>query len=254
MPPEGLECSLLNKLRGFGNIHVIIQFHKIPSMQEKVELEKNGVSLLNYIHNNAYFASVPSSEGKLRDIVNMSHIRWIGDILPEDKISEYIRKGQIGDWAIDEEGNIILRVKFFEDVSPSSAKFIAKKYGNVESGIELLNYITVSVPREKINQLAKEDEVQWIGLVSPPPTTLGGERLFIPAEVAKSIAIEYWNSKYPVRTPETYFSVVNVTSQDDNWLVEIGAYEEVPYEEPKYKGVAGKILISKKSGKVTEQE
>ncbi|MCK4520839.1 hypothetical protein KAT95_03185 [Candidatus Parcubacteria bacterium] len=63
-------------------------------------------------------------------------------------------------------------VVFFKDVLPEDAKNIIKKYnGIIKSEVGMLNDITISISKNIINEIAKEDAVQWIELVPPPETT-----------------------------------------------------------------------------------
>ncbi len=101
IPREGIECSLLDKLESSGNTHAVLQFRSNPSEQQKNELQNSGVSLVYYIHEMSYAASVPSSESRLREIKNLSYVRWIGDFLPEDKIDPKILKEGVGIWAVN---------------------------------------------------------------------------------------------------------------------------------------------------------
>lgn len=43
------------------NIHMIFQFNKVPTKNEISELEKQGIKIINYISNNAYYVSVSNN-------------------------------------------------------------------------------------------------------------------------------------------------------------------------------------------------
>lgn len=171
IPEPGISDTLKSILVNTSpkQMHVLLQFYHIPSNDERLELSNLNVTLCDYIHNNAYFASVPTRN--LTGISNLSFIRWIGNILPEDKISSYIREGKIGDWAINEDGTVNVIVKFFRNISPEDAKNIIKKHkGTAKGEVGMLNDVTVSISKDRITELAKEDDVQWIEQVPPPPT------------------------------------------------------------------------------------
>jgi hypothetical protein len=68
-----------------GKAHVLIQLYQTPTIEERSKLERQGVKLLSYIPNNAWFASIPS--GKADEIATLSNVRAISKIEPEDKIS-----------------------------------------------------------------------------------------------------------------------------------------------------------------------
>jgi len=172
IPPEGIECSLLNKLDSYKNnkIHIIIQFQDTPKQSERSELTDYNLSLDDYIHNKAYFASVPANKDDIEKIVNLSFVRWIGDILSEDKISKYTREGQIDEWAINENGTINLIVWFFRDVSLDDAEQIIKNHeGIVNDRIKSINALVVAISQDAMTEMVNEDCVQFIEQVPPSP-------------------------------------------------------------------------------------
>lgn len=69
-----------------------------------------------------------------------------------------------------------------------------------------------------------------------------------------SMALGYMTSTYQTY-PEAHFSVTNVTSQNGDWLVEIGTYSEIWGDndtQTKFHGVSGRFSVSKATGKVKE--
>lgn len=71
---------------------------------------------------------------------------------------------------------------------------------------------------------------------------------------AGSIALEFWDSTHQIY-PEGRFSATNVTNQNGDWLVEIGTYDEILIDnetQPRLHGITGRVLVSKKTGKVKE--
>jgi hypothetical protein len=154
-------------------VHVLVQFYHIPNATERHALENAGVKLQTYVHNYAWFASIPSNPPAV--ILQLSFVRWIGEILPEDKISPQILKGKIGEWAINPDGSVNMVVRFFDDVSAGDAKSILMKYSSRVQGPGMLNDWTVTIASDAIRELADEDGVQWIEEVPPPETTFNDE-------------------------------------------------------------------------------
>jgi len=62
IPSEGISSILIGKIKSKApkKSYVILQFEHIPTKEEKKELEREGVKLLSYILNKAWFASIPS--------------------------------------------------------------------------------------------------------------------------------------------------------------------------------------------------
>ena len=102
IPQMGIADSTLTKLKT--NIaqeekapHLIIQFKDTPSRKDRESLKMRGVRLLSYIGGNAWFASVSDTVALLfmdpritNKYSTLGLIRWIGEILPQDKIDTKI--------------------------------------------------------------------------------------------------------------------------------------------------------------------
>ena len=166
-------------------VHVLVQFYHIPNATERENLKNAGVKLATYVHNNAWFASI-SSDSPAK-VLQFSFMRWIGEILPEDKISQRIQDGKIGEWAINPDGSVNIVVKLFDDVSVGDANSILRRYSNTFEGPGMLNDWTVTVTSEAIWELANEDGVQWIEEVPPPETTFNdGSRNRVRANIVQA--------------------------------------------------------------------
>ena len=66
-PAKGVSDTVKAKIEAIpGRAHVIIQLEKIPTMEERKELEAKGIKLLSYIPNKAWLASIRSNKaGKI---------------------------------------------------------------------------------------------------------------------------------------------------------------------------------------------
>ncbi|MDP7282595.1 MAG: hypothetical protein QF475_03095, partial [Candidatus Undinarchaeales archaeon] len=101
----------------------IIQLDHIPTDAEKAEFAQNGVHLLNYIPDNAWFARItPSGESYLGN----HGLTFSGDLSSSDKIADTI---EISESEQTQEISIV----FFPDVSTSEARTIVESYGSVVS-------------------------------------------------------------------------------------------------------------------------
>jgi hypothetical protein len=147
-PTPGMDKAMATQLSASptGRSHVLVQFDRIPTAEEREALERAGVKLLAYVPHNAWFASVPAAVS-LSDKALVS-ARWLGSILPQDKLPADLWEGQIGPWAVNADGSVNLDVLFFADVPLDEA------------------------PRQAITALASEDGVQWIVEAPPPKISL----------------------------------------------------------------------------------
>ena len=149
-------------------VHVILQLYRIQNATEKEALEDADVELLAYIPNNAWFAYIPKDN--LTSVMDLNLVRWVGEILPEDKISPIIREGRIPPEAINADGTVNLSIIFFKDVSLDDASQVISDHGGiVERRAPITNALVVVVPKESISTIANEDSVQWIDILPGPP-------------------------------------------------------------------------------------
>jgi len=170
IPKPGISNTLKSILVNTSSkrIHVLLQFYHIPNNDEKSKLSNLNVTLCRYVPNNAYFASIPTKY--LTEVYNLSFVRWIGEILPEDKMSSIIQENRIPSKAINPDGTVNLTIMFFKDVSLDDAVQIISKHGGiVQSRVPITNDLVVIVPTEKISAIANEDSVQWIDIVPGSP-------------------------------------------------------------------------------------
>ncbi|MCK4815597.1 hypothetical protein KA005_07500, partial [bacterium] len=180
MPQMGIKNNTFTKLKT--NItqekkvpHIIIQFKDTPSRKDRESLKMRGVKLLSYIGGNAWYASVSDTVALLfmdpritAKYPTLGLIRWVGEILPPDKIDTKIAEVGIGSYAINPDGTVNIIVQFFKDVPEEQVLVILEKYGSGIRGPGMLNDWRVILNENDINKLVAEDEVQYIEEVSPP--------------------------------------------------------------------------------------
>lgn len=175
-PPEKLSLeSVVSSTEG-RRIHVLMQFYSIPDDSTKKALKNAGIQLLKYLPQKTWFASIPVTLSP--DNPALFSTRWIGSILPEDKIAPRIAEEVIG----SEKINLV--VKYFKDVNAKEIKKRLEELGVTILGEALVtNSITISTEKEKILVLANEDAIRWI---EPGPPPARGESYRIRAHVQSS--------------------------------------------------------------------
>ncbi|MHC4528129.1 MAG: hypothetical protein ACYS29_09655, partial [Planctomycetota bacterium] len=132
--------------------HIIIQFYNTLSIGERRAVENAGVNLCGYIPNSAFLASLTYSD--LDQVMSLSIVRSIVEILPEDKISSDVQL--IYD-------TIHLIVFFHCDVSFDDAEqLIADFYGTVDARAPMSNALGITIGRSKFDDLVNEDVVHWV--------------------------------------------------------------------------------------------
>ncbi len=132
----------------FNKRHIILQLGHIPDNDEKQGMTEDGITLLDYIPDKAWFAYVQNPAA-----LDKYNVTYSGDILPEDKMSQYLAVGNLSE-------PIKITVVFFSDASRNDMIDILSKYGEIKSGYE--NRWELRMSPEKIRQLASEDAVRWV--------------------------------------------------------------------------------------------
>ncbi len=170
-PGVGIDPEVRKRLEAlpFDRIHVLLYLDHIPNAEERERLSKNGVSLLSYIHNNGWLASLPKD--RLDEVAKISPIRWVGEILPGDKLAGSVRTRKFGNWSYDPVSDTVnLTIFFFRDVPLDEGRKIVSQYkGQIEGDAPTINAIVSTVPVSSIIQLSREESVQWIAEVEAPP-------------------------------------------------------------------------------------
>ncbi|MFC1708837.1 S8 family serine peptidase [Candidatus Omnitrophota bacterium] len=166
-------------------VHVLMQSYDIPDIAQRGILNSAGVELLNYIPHKAWFISVPRGIAQAQ-LVN-ANVRWIGPILPKDKLFLPILNRGVGPWAVNSDGSVNLEVSIFKDVSLAEARQVLGGIGALikeESAVS--NRLTVTVSPDKLMDIANEDIVRWIIEERPPKKYLNdGSRANVGADAVQ---------------------------------------------------------------------
>lgn len=148
--------------------HFILQFNSIPTVDEQKLLKSQGITLLNYLHGNAYYVSV-SSKFYTISRSDSKNIRSMMEIKPEYKIEQSLAHGNIPDYAKVDDSFVKVVITFFKDVDESvvASELSKFKLGNVQmQGV--FHQFSAVIPVSYIAKVASLDWVQNIEPVAPP--------------------------------------------------------------------------------------
>ena len=158
-PEAGLDNALAAALQGTGGLHAFAQLTRIPSDADRAALAAIGVNLVNFIGDTLYVAFVtPTPDPDAAAFVDL--VRWLGLILPTDKIDPKILAGEFEPWA-DQGDNVKLLVSFHPDVPGAAIENALNGLGIPFSAFDEHIYAVVA-PKAQIQTIAAQDAVSWI--------------------------------------------------------------------------------------------
>ncbi len=164
-----------------GRRHLVVQFDAPVDPELRGQLLSAGLRLLNYLGDNAFFASI-SPKGM--DVDKISQTASLADAMPierEWRLHPYLLGGNVPEWAVVSSTNssgkpeppmVGAYVLFHADVGlvPTGVGVVARHGAIVRARLESVNGLVVELPFDRVPGLADEDTVQWI---EPPLPRMG---------------------------------------------------------------------------------
>jgi hypothetical protein len=153
-------------LRVEGQSFAIIQFEHIPGIIEQQQLLKSGITLVDYIPNNAYTVSI---KGFINEkILQQLKARAVVELKPEQKMPLALSMGIAPPWSVKVPGTVDVWINFLKIISYESVtKELQKRDFDIISTL-YKNYhiIGLRVPLQRLNELAS---LPFINYVQPAP-------------------------------------------------------------------------------------
>lgn len=146
----------------------IIQFNEIPNEEAKASLMNAGVTLLDYLPNNAYFASF-STDFDAGEIMNIG-VRSIVDVTNDYKLAPILYDESYPDHAILEDGSISLLVSYYPNLNPDQAVNALMSEGYlVLMRDDFGSYVNIAVPKSNIRRITELPYVVYVEPIYPVP-------------------------------------------------------------------------------------
>ena len=149
----------INALSKFNNVHYgLIQFKELPNSDERAELAKGGIELIDYMPGNAYYARI--TEGYT--IFNRTNIRYVLNLETKHKVDQVLLNSPYPSHAI-EAGLIELNVSLISE--KDQGVFIEKLDGLGGQLLHIdehINTVICKIPTQKLNALANLPFVQFM--------------------------------------------------------------------------------------------
>jgi subtilisin family serine protease len=170
LPPQAKEVAAIKSNRGGAagdQVHFLAQFAEIPDAAAQSKIASRGVKLVAYVTANTYVAS--STVGGLGALESIEGLRWAGPLEPADKIAPELARGNIGSWARAGQGRVALTVMGHQDVSTGTLETLAAQLGGqVVDSVPAIPAVTAIFAPGRVNQIAREDAVQYVDVVGLP--------------------------------------------------------------------------------------
>lgn len=159
------------RMVGVDDGHRLVRFHEPLTLADRRELAAQGVSVLKYIPNNAYWISMKNNRQRSTAALRiLEDIEWSWTPDPEYKIAEAIENNRIHPEALYPDGTVRLHVLKFPDASQDA---MAGALLGVGPKIGFLKWIgeniaEIRTPLWLVRDIAALDMVEWIEPASPP--------------------------------------------------------------------------------------
>ncbi len=149
-----------------GQSFAIMQFEHLPTTDEKQQLSKSGITLVDYIPNNAYTVSIRGSvsEKTLRQV----KARAIVELRPEQKMPLPLSLGIAPAWSVKVPGTADVWINFLKIVSFDSVvkELKQRNFDIISTLYKGYHIIGLRIPLQRLNELAS---LPFIEYVQPAP-------------------------------------------------------------------------------------
>lgn len=168
--------NLVGKMRGQldlgprfeGKHYLLLQLAELPTAEARTELEKQGITLLDYVGGNAYWASVVDAQSLLRR-TRGHHALSAHPILPEWKVADAILENEIPSYAFTGEGIFKAYVSWFQGIDEGTVRRELARYGVAITELSpLFLQASVLMNRDTALALAREPWVNGIAVGVAP--------------------------------------------------------------------------------------
>ncbi|MBL7923757.1 MAG: S8 family serine peptidase [Bacteroidia bacterium] len=148
-----------------GYYYRFLQFGDLPGKEQREEMRRSGLVLMDYVPKNSFMTAIPVSfnRSQLRKFGVVSVIKQEGT----QKINRNILGG-FQDWAIKEAGTVDLQVQYQANIPLQDVLTAAAVHGRIISHQAGNNSITLRVSAFGLTALADEHWVYYINTVAAP--------------------------------------------------------------------------------------
>jgi subtilisin family serine protease len=151
-------------------VHCMMQLNGDADYALTAALENSGVKLLEPLGGNAWLVSLSRSLAA-EDLKSLG-ARWVGELLPSDKMHSRVVNREFEPWTHYEDGKEIVFMRLHKDIPFEAGEEIAARYDGVTGDyIKEIHTWVVAIYPDDFESIAAEDDVAWMDLMSPPMTS-----------------------------------------------------------------------------------
>ncbi|MGM0478297.1 MAG: S8 family serine peptidase [Bacteroidota bacterium] len=173
MPAASFEHDNSEVVEGY--FFRIVVFNEVPDHREKMQLEKSGVTLLDYLPRNAFIAAI--DETVLSIDKKAFNIHKIVDFKPEYKMSEALKLEEYPAHALKGDREIQVVAQYYSSVSAEAVEAVLNKNQiAVADRREASNAVLVQMPIAQLDDFFAMTLFQYFDVPTPPaePENLPG--------------------------------------------------------------------------------
>ncbi|MBK5271316.1 MAG: peptidase S8/S53 subtilisin kexin sedolisin, partial [Bacteroidia bacterium] len=145
-----------------GKTFAVIQFEAIPTIEERNQLQRSGIELLDYIPNNAYTATITGS----LDATVLSELkaRAIVELTPEQKMQPDLAKGIFPKWSVKTVGTVDVWISFPKTFSYEmvSDELRNKNIDIISATYKNNRVIALRIATQRLGELASLPFIEYV--------------------------------------------------------------------------------------------
>ncbi|NTS39715.1 S8 family serine peptidase [Flavisolibacter sp. BT320] len=181
-PKGNISTQLLDSFartapRFAGSAFAVIRFDALPTTAEKEKLQASGITLLDYLPQNAFIAAIrnlPSAQ-----LLRTVKASAIFPLTPQQKMPHQLAKGKLPSWAVKTAGTVDLWLSFYKTLE---ADLVLQELSKLGVDVIATNHIAyriigLHIAQDRINEIAALPFVEFIQAAPPKDQPLNDNSL-----------------------------------------------------------------------------
>ncbi len=153
-------------VRTAGQSFAVLQFDHLPSATEQKTLAASGITLLDYLPQNAYTVSIKGDASLT--VLQSAKAQAIFGLQPQQKMADIFAKGQIPSWAVKVTGTVDVWISFPKTISATDVVAALKQYNVdiISDEHKAYNILALRISQSRISEIAS---LPFVDFIQPAP-------------------------------------------------------------------------------------